>query len=184
MPPLPAPNVIHPLFPRQTATTTTTAPPANTALPYLYSGVTGDPSPGTVVGILLGSVGGFLLLLWLLSLCNGGRSSSGSEDELVVRPARHSQSSRRSHSPPRRRSRSREEVVEVRRGSPRVERVIVEERREERDSDIVEVFEEAPRRSRSGRGGFRTVVPDEFAGGNRPVEEVYRKGSKRSTRRG
>ena len=58
----------------------------------------------------------------------------------------------------------------------------------DREDDIVEVIEDhspPPRRSKSGRGrpasGYRSVEPDRFAGGNRPVEEVY---VKRSSRRG
>lgn len=150
-------------------------------VPSTYSGINAGPPPGTVVGIVLGSVGGFLLLLWLIYTCFNlaGPSTAVYEEEIVRR---------RSHSP--RRSRSRSEVIEVtrqrspqRQRSPphrevRRETVIVEEttRRPERErgDDIVEVIEEhsppPPRRSRgSGSGGgryYRTVDPDAFGGGN------------------
>lgn len=155
-------------------------------VPSTYSGINSGPEPGTVVGIVLGSVGGFLLLLWLIYTCFnlGGPSSAVYEEEIVRR---------RSHSPrrPVSRSRSRSEVIEVtrqqrsppRQRSPlhreiRRETVIVEEttRRPEREraEDIVEVIEEhsppPPRRSRgSGSGGgryYRNVDPEAFGGGS------------------
>src|SRR4051812_33714967 len=35
------------------------------AVPNTYEGLNGGPSPGTVVGIVLGSVAAFILLFWL-----------------------------------------------------------------------------------------------------------------------
>ena len=82
------------LFQRQTTVTTT----ANPIIPQTYSGLGQGPTPGTIVGIVFGSVAGFLLLLWLIYTCFGlgggpqGRSSIVEEE--VIR--------RRERSPPRR----------------------------------------------------------------------------------
>jgi hypothetical protein len=122
---------------------------------------------------VLGSVGGFLLLLWLLYTClNFGTITSSSSDyteEVVVRDRRKStQGSTRTRS-----RRAASEIVEARRErspirivrEPVVERVIVEETREtrrpppprdrseSRGSDEVVVIEEhsPPRRQRSVR---------------------------------
>jgi hypothetical protein len=138
----------------------------STIIPSTYGSINSGPSPGTVVGIVLGSVGGFLLLLWLLYTClNFGTITSSSSDytEEVVRERRKS-----THGSTRTRSRRASETVEVRRErspirivrEPVVERVIVEESREtrrpppprdrseSRESDEVVVIEEhsPPRR--------------------------------------
>jgi hypothetical protein len=39
------------------------------AIPTTYTGLNTDPQPGTVVGIVLGSVAGFLLLIWFFYTC-------------------------------------------------------------------------------------------------------------------
>ena len=52
----------NPLGKRQTAVL---------AIPTTYTGLNSGPPPGTVVGIVLGSVAGFLLLLWVLYTCSG-----------------------------------------------------------------------------------------------------------------
>ncbi|MCJ1284687.1 hypothetical protein MMC26_004023 [Xylographa opegraphella] len=153
-------------------------------IPASYAGLDAGPDPGTVVGITLGSVAGFLLILWLIYTCfnmGSGLGNSGIVAEEVV--------SRRSMSPPRpRRSRpsrtrspSRSEMSEVR-SPPRRERretVIIEETRRpaEPEDDIVEVIEEhsPPRRVRSQRvSGYRTVDPDAYGGGERPLRKVRR----------
>jgi len=135
------------------------------------------------VGIVLGSVGGFLLVLWLIYTCaTFGQINNGSSytESVVVRDRRKSQGSRST------RSRRMSETVEIRRGpSPapirivrepeRVGRVIVEERRETRrerslaGSDEVVVIEEhsPPRKSKNKRekeSGFRTVDPLAYGG--------------------
>lgn len=88
-------------------------------IPYYYQ--YGGPAPGAVAGIVLGSVAGFLLLIWLFwSLSNGGgfiRTSQYEEEDVVVR--------RRSRSP---RSRRSSRQTEMRSRSPRRERVIRQER--------------------------------------------------------
>ena len=162
------------------------------AIPATYSGLDAGPPPGNIVGIVLGSVAGFLLILWLIYTCSnmGGRGEVVAEE--VVR--RRERSPRRS---PRARSeRSRSEMMESRRSRspppPRRERevrretIVVEERRAppppvvEREDDIVEVIEEhsPPRRVRSSRdrnSGYRPVDPDMYAGGNRPVRKFSRR---------
>jgi hypothetical protein len=77
------------------------------AIPTTYAGLNAGPQPGTVVGIVLGSVAGFLLLLWVMNTCFGVDNPFGSsrvvvEEEEVVR--RRSTASRS-------RSRSRHETV-------------------------------------------------------------------------
>jgi len=152
-------------------------------VPTTYGSINSGPAPGTVVGIVLGSVGGFLVILWLIYTCAqfGNPSSSSSYTEsVVVRDRRKSHGSTRSR---------RSETVEVRRErSPvrivrppeRVERIIVEETRETRTrdrsvsgSDEVVVIEEhgSPRKSKSKRekedrreSGYRTVDPQAYGG--------------------
>ncbi|KAF2088449.1 hypothetical protein K490DRAFT_64500 [Saccharata proteae CBS 121410] len=169
-------------------------------IPLVYQGLNSGPSPGVVVGIVLGSVAGFLLLVWLLyQLANSsGRNNIHGDEEIVVRERRPGRSRRSG----RTRS-SRTEVREISR-SPRRERIVVEERRgpsmppprprsvlvEERiersrerrveGDDIVEVIEEhspAPRRHRSrrdSRGGYRSVDPELYAGGDYPPRHISR----------
>ncbi|KZM20176.1 uncharacterized protein EKO05_0001117 [Ascochyta rabiei] len=135
------------------------------------------PQPGTVVGIVLGSVGGFLLIVWLLySLTNsngaGTRTTMAGEEEIVVRKRRNShgnRSRRNSHAQMREVSRSPRQssgrshiIVEERRQPPppqqRTRSIIVEERRRVPNDDVVEVIEEHDEyRERRGsrRGGYR-----------------------------
>lgn len=156
------------------------------AIPTTYAGLNDGPAPGAVAGIVIGAVGGFLLVLWLLYTCfnlggfPGFRGGEVVEEEIV----RH-----RSRSP--RRSRSRSETIEIRksRSPPRRqrERIVVEETRrvsrppepepEDIIDDIVEVIEEhsaspPPRRTSKRSSGFRTVDPAEFGGGGRPMRKV------------
>ncbi|KAF2835169.1 hypothetical protein M501DRAFT_999473 [Patellaria atrata CBS 101060] len=169
-------------------------------LPTTYKGINDSPAPGMVVGIILGALAGFLLLIWLLSnLCTGGFQGGGNvmagQEEVVVRqrPRSPGRSRRSGHS---RRSGQMREVS----GSPRRSRVLVEERRTSRPpprprsiivderrrvdgDDIVEVIEEhsdisgPPRRgSRRGSGSYRSVDPNLYAGGNYPAHEVRRSG--------
>ncbi|KAL8695277.1 MAG: hypothetical protein Q9218_000176 [Villophora microphyllina] len=167
-------------------------------IPETYAGLNKGPPPGTVVGIVLGSVAGFLLLLWLIYTCVNFANTRGvntyEEETVVRRRSRSPRSSRRSpprspsrHAPSR--SRSRSEVIEVsRHRSPqrretRRETVIMEERVRpppppvEREDDIVEVIEEhspPPRRSSGSRrvSGYRTVDPTAYGGGDRPLRKL------------
>ena len=160
-------------------------------IPTFYSDMDDSPAPGTVVGAVLGSVVGFLLILWLINSClNRGGGAAVEEDDYVGQERRASRSSRHSHSHSHSHSRSSPPVP---RSPPRTEthieeRVIIEDtRRTTRspDDDFVEVIEEeVPRRSRGSRSrplsGYRSVDPERFAGGDDPVQEVY---DRRSSRR-
>jgi hypothetical protein len=138
------------------------------------------PEPGTVAGIVLGSVAGFLLIVWLLySVTQGGMGGAGTttamagQEEIVVRrPRRNSHGgggggrsrvSRRqevreiSRSPRRSGGRS-QIIVEERRGPPRPRSIIVEDRHRVPNDDVVEVIEEHEdyrERRGSRRGGYR-----------------------------
>lgn len=169
------------------------------AIPTTYEGLDSGPQPGTVVGIVLGSVAGFLILLWLLYTCanvDGFPGFSGwgrrtvVEEEIIRRRSR-SRSHSRSRSRVSRASRTETaEVLSVARSpvrrETRRETIVVEERRTSRPSppredDIVEVIEEhspvrRPSRRESKRAsGFRTVDPAEFGGGDRPMRKVSRR---------
>ena len=154
------------------------------SIPATYGNLNSGPAPGTVAGIVLGSVGGVVIILYLtfLALNPGGlaRGSSAStvDEEVIVR-------SRRAPS-----SRRRSEMIEVveerdrrdsyrRRMSP--DRIVVEESMTgtaTTDGDnVIQVFEEEssgissasprpPRRARSYRSGVRTVDPLEYGGGS------------------
>lgn len=134
------------------------------------------PEPGTVAGIVLGSVAGFLLIVWLLyTLFNGGISGGtwggttamAGEEEIVVRRRRNSHGQTRSRASRRtevrevsrspRRSGGRSQIiVEERRGPPRPRSIIVEERHRVPNDDVVEVIEEEDYRERRGtRRGYR-----------------------------
>ncbi|KAF7923796.1 uncharacterized protein EAE98_007614 [Botrytis deweyae] len=174
-----SPSNLAKLLTRLISRQTTSSNPS--IIPTTYGQQNNSPSPGTIVGIVLGSVGGFLLLLWLLyTCCTLGRRRSAqstvTEDvtfrENVRRRSHNSHRSSRPHSRRvsttekveirRQRSRSpapvrvvREEVrQETRRPPPPVERVIVEERREVRRSR-----ERSP--SSSGGGSDEVVVIEE-----------------------
>lgn len=95
---------------RQEATTAT--------IPGAYPGVNAGPDPGTVVGITLGSVAAFLLLLWIAYTClsMGNRNtavtdtvSSYGTASVVTRKSRRRHSHQSHH-----RSPSRRETVEIR----------------------------------------------------------------------
>ncbi|KAF2730864.1 hypothetical protein EJ04DRAFT_28799 [Polyplosphaeria fusca] len=126
--------------------------PPQVIIPTMYN--LSGPGPGTVVGIVLGSVGGFLLIVWLLfslTTLGGARAIVGAgEEEVVVRRRRNSNShrSRRStRTEVREYSRSprrREQIIVEERRQPRVRSVVVEERSRSRvpGDDVVEVIEE------------------------------------------
>ncbi|TGO25542.1 hypothetical protein BPAE_0078g00410 [Botrytis paeoniae] len=153
---LSSPSKLAKLLTRLISRQTTSSNPS--IIPTTYGQQNNSLSPGTIVGIVLGSVGGFLLLLWLLyTCCTLGRRQSAqstvTEDvtfrENVRRRSHNSHRSSRPHSRRvsttekveirRQRSRSpapvrvvREEVrQEMRRPPPPVERVVREEVRQE-----------------------------------------------------
>jgi len=136
------------------------------------------PQPGTVVGIVLGSVAGFLLIMWLIySLTQGGgvggaggtTAMAGQEEIVIRKPRRNSHGAGRSRTSRRqevreisrspRRSGGRSQIiVEERRGPPRPRSIIVEERHRVPNDDVVEVIEEHEdyrERRGSRRGGYR-----------------------------
>lgn len=131
------------------------------------------PGAGAVVGIVLGSVAGFILLCWLLySLTNASRNNISGEEEVVVRRRRNSNSHRsrrgsrsevrevrevREYDRSPRRSGGRSAVIVEERRGPRPRSVLVEERLSRvPGDDVVEVIEEhdeyRDRRSRRSSG--------------------------------
>ena len=132
------------------------------AIPYFYQ--YGGPAPAAVAGIVLGSVAGFLLLLWLFwTLSNGSgfiRTSDYTERDRGERSSRSRRSSRqtntelRSRSPPRR-----ERVI-------RQERIVREvpvqrERESSRVRETVIIDDEGPPPMMRGE---RRVEGDDIAG--------------------
>ena len=125
-----------------------------------YRGLNAGPSPAAVVGIVLGSVLGFVLLLSLLWFLTNSASfiqtSTLEEEDVVVRRRSRSPRSRRSHRSEMRESGGRRDRVvreeRIIRERPRVESsrvresiVVEESSRPERrvdGDDIVEVIEE------------------------------------------
>lgn len=122
-----------------------------------YYNVSG-PEPGMVVGIVLGSVAGFLLIVWLLYTLTNGVNRTGTttamagEEEIVVRRRRNSHGNRSrgsrrnvevrelSRSP--RRSSGRSQIIVDERRPTRARSIIVEERHRVPGDDVVEVIEE------------------------------------------
>ncbi|KAH0566472.1 hypothetical protein GP486_000142 [Trichoglossum hirsutum] len=151
-------------------------------IPSTYSNARDGPSPGSVVGIVIGSVLGFLFLLWLIWICvQSGNVNGGFVGGEFVRE-------RRSSYPRRVR-----QVIEIERPPRRPERVIVGGRRRsslvDSSSDSEVTVEETVRRSRSSRdrprNGVRYINPDLPAGGDGHIEKVYDRrgsGSRRSWR--
>lgn len=150
------------------------------SIPASYGRLSNSPAPGTVAGIVLGSVIGFVFLLYLiyLALSSGRRFSSETEmsESVDVGPVRRTPSRRVREvveeeyidSAGRRRGRW---VRRPQRGPPPGDRIVVEEsmtsasRSEE--SNVVEVIEEHSsvegRRPRNARGGWRRGDPYEIS---------------------
>ncbi len=157
------------------------------AIPTTYAGLDSGPAPGAVVGIVLGSIAGFILILYIfLSAFRlwgpGGGNTEVVEEEIIHSRRRRSRSrsramTERSMPPPP----TRERVVREREEETVVVEEHVDNRTEEDEDDIVEVIEEhsperrPPRRQPSGRSGYRTVDPAEFGGGSRPIRKVSRR---------
>lgn len=157
------------------------------SIPATYGRLDSSPPPGTVVGIVLGTVGGVVLLFYLtfLALNPGGMargtasSSSITDEEEVVERIRRAPSSRR-----------RSDVIEVveqrerrdgYRRRPERDHISVEESMSATTTtdrpDVAEVIEEEssavssaslapPRRAKSHRSGIRTVDPYGYGGGS------------------
>ncbi|APA09191.1 hypothetical protein sscle_04g039610 [Sclerotinia sclerotiorum 1980 UF-70] len=173
---LPSPPKFAKILTRLTSRQTTISDPS--IIPTTYGEQNNSPSPGTIVGIVLGSVGGFLLLLWLLYTCFTMRRSATEStftEDVTFREnsRRRSHNSRRSSRPHsrrvsttekveirRQRSRNRsstpvrvvrEEVRQEARRPPPVERVVVEERRPPPAERVVVEERREVRRSRDER---------------------------------
>lgn len=138
------PGRLHSLhrFPSRTVKTALDAPSrvllaqrdtTTSTIPGAYPGLNDGPDAGEVVGITLGAVGGFLLLLWLVYTCLsiGNRQdtiSSYGTASVVTRKSRRRHSKHHHRSPSRRR-----ETVEVRTSrtnpvvDPPPERIVMEE---------------------------------------------------------
>lgn len=179
----PNPNTPHLLIPKSKTEPTLHRRYNIVSIPATYGRQNSSPAPGTVAGIVLGSVAGFLLLLYLIYFgLNAGRnrSSATSVSDIVIGRSRsRSQSHGRRHHGP--------DVIEVeeehrrpprsgwRRGRDhRDDEIVVEESVESRSrsDDVIEVEEESessvapPRRSRRS-GSYRTVDPLAYGGGSR-----------------
>lgn len=144
------------------------------SIPNTYGELDTSPEPGVVAGIVLGTVGGVILILYLLYLIFGrkparvvddGRSRSRSRSPYIERSEMSEVTRSRSRTPlPRSRSRRDTVVVE--------ESYTASSAGDE--DDVVEVFEEhSPSPPRRG-GGYRTVDPYEYGGGGRPMRNVRR----------
>jgi hypothetical protein len=181
-------------------------------VPQGYGEQVGGPDPGTVIGIVLGAVAGFLLMLWLIYTCvNLGNpntvvevGSVGNASE-VTRKSRKHRHKHRSRSP-------RRETVEIRRERvvpvPVAERIIVEERSRSRappphmppppppplsDDEVVVIEENTPPRRRESKhkrrsserrsSGYREVDPYRYAGGDDPQRDISRPGRRSDSRR-
>lgn len=172
--PLPLPEPVQPTA-RQLEVHQLLKRQGTIAIPTLYQNQNDSPSPGSVVGIVLGSVVGFLLLIWLFSTITNRRNSPlVAEEEVVVsrrdRSPRSRRSSRRTEMTSRSRERRPERIIrqerivrDTSRAPPPRNSYIVEERIPPPDAggNMVEVVEEgessivsAPRR-KSRRGGSR-----------------------------
>ena len=129
-------------FPSRTVKTALDAPSrvllsqrdtTTSTIPGAYPGINDGPDAGEVVGITLGAVGGFLLLLWLVYTClsignKPDTLSSYGTASVVTRKSRRRHSKHHHRSPSRRR-----ETVEVRTSrtnpvpEPPPERIVMEE---------------------------------------------------------
>lgn len=168
------------LLPRQQGTV---------AIPTVYAGLNSGPSPGTVVGATLGAVAGFLILVWLFSTLSNRRNGTIVDEEIVRERSPRSRRSRRSEmrsvsraSRPERVIRQERIVRDSSRAPPAMPRssFIVDDRAERRveGDDVVEVIEEhssvgVPRRKSRRSGGYRSVEPELYAGGDYPQRHVY-----------
>jgi hypothetical protein len=125
------------------------------AIPATYSGL--NSSPGVVVGIVLGTVGGFIIVVWLLYMIfsSGGDNTTSSGSTIISEVVR-------------RQVRRRPEVVEV-----RVARSTSRSRHQRSLSSEEDDSEVSPQhRTRRPSRTYRTVDPREYGGGDRPARHV------------
>ena len=160
------------------------------SIPASYGRLNSSPPPGTVAGIVLGTVGGVVLVLYLtfLALNPGGLARGGSsstiDEEVVIRSLRGPSSRHRGEAI---------EVMEERSRSrsyrrPSRDHVVVDESVTGTGTsvtdhgDVVEIFEEessgvssaSPRPPRRTRSGVRTVDPHGYGGGSSYAGSRYR----------
>ncbi|PKX93911.1 uncharacterized protein P174DRAFT_460048 [Aspergillus novofumigatus IBT 16806] len=147
------------------------------SIPASYGRLDDSPSPGTVAGIVLGSVAGFIFLLYLAYLGLGLNNKPPPDD---VEVSTVSMSTTTESALGRRVRRARRGGEEESRRHPDDDHIVVEESMTSAsrtdEGDVVEVLEEpssvdgpvAPARSRSRRsrvsGSYRTVDPYEYGG--------------------
>lgn len=151
------------------------------SIPNTYGDMDSSPAPGVVAGIVLGTVGGVLIILYLIYIVFGLGPARVVDEEVVRRGSRsRSPYLERSEMSEVTRSRSRTPLP---RSRSRRDRVVVEESYTASsgmdEDDVVEVFEEhspspPPRRGGRQSSGYRTVDPHEYAGGGRPTRHVRR----------
>lgn len=147
--------------------------PRQSEAPYVtetYGSVDDSPSPGEIVGIVIGSIAGFLLLLWLVHICIhnakpaavwDGTIASTSGSSLLTHRHRHSSKShssrshshRHSHGSHRKSGVRRRETVEIRTSNQHHPIIIDEPRHRHSAPPMVEV--ENRRRS----SGKPVIVP-------------------------
>lgn len=126
-----------------------------TLLPTIYGRQNTSPAPATVVGIVLGTVGGFIFLFYLLYIAlNAGKVVDGPVEEVVVR-----------RGGSRSRSRSRSPVRSRKRGYPRSSRrevdVVEVEQTRARERETVRPVSGGRRSSGWRRGEEEGIVVDE-----------------------
>lgn len=171
-----------PLVARQDAPPTQTT---TTIIPASYPALSGGPDAGAVVGIVLGSVAGFLLFFWLLWTCvNFGNPPGDVESSFGGTGSLYSRRSRRHHHHHhhhRKRSGSRRETVEVRTARP----IIVEAPLGGERAERIRVVEEATIRRGSSRGPHPVrvvseeedeIVVEENGGGSHRRDRSARRG--------
>jgi hypothetical protein len=185
---------LHPLAKRDIV------PRQMVAIPATYTNQNGTP-PGQVVGITLGSVAGFILLIWLIYTLAGPKNAAVVDDATIISDQTESVVQRRkSRASSRRRSEMRQREYMEPPHVVGVERTIVEETRVRDGSripppprshrsgrsrspsvDEVVVIEDnsPPRRSsrskRRSSGQYRSVDPGLYAGGDMPMRSVSRR---------
>ena len=182
---LPGEHQPQPVLEARQSTTT------HVIIPSVYGDLYDSPSPGVIVGIVLGSVAGFLLLLFLLYTCLGfgPRVIPIEAISFRERPPSRKHSHNNHHHHHRRRSGGSVRVTETfetrtrERGSrggraepvivdapsppPQARRASSELTDDEDDEIIVEEEHSPPRRKHNRRsggrrsGGYRDVYPDE-----------------------
>ncbi|OJJ50038.1 hypothetical protein ASPZODRAFT_139373 [Penicilliopsis zonata CBS 506.65] len=163
------------------------------SIPATYGGLNSGPAPGTVAGIVIGSVAGFILFIYLLYLVIGPKGPPAVVDEeVVVR-----RGGGGGHPPSRRSSRRHnhnddtvvvveDEMSEASAGGRyrrEEDRIVVDESVSSHihtEDEFVEVIEQhssiaspTPPPRRPGGRSYRRVDPNEFGGGDSELSSHY-----------